>query len=170
MTADEKGTYSDGYVAARPHLLPMVGLSVSCGTGGAGRRLETLAEISRQVDRGDDFAVVANAVVQAVARLLSVQHAGLWLHDDSVDTLRLGAWAPEGAMCPRTVVPVGDSLAGSVLRSGRPYVTREVETDRFHEEELPHADRSKAAALVSFSHRDRSLGVLVALSTRAHAF
>jgi GAF domain-containing protein len=110
------------------------------------------------------------AAVQAAARLLGVKQVALWLHDDSVDVLRLGARVPTTDGPAEVALAVDDNLAGSVLRSGRPYVTSSLAQHPLWKPALGHSGPEESGMFVPFFYHERPLGLLVAVGTHGRTF
>ena len=148
--------------------MPSAGRGQAAASGG--QRLRALAELSRLVSASLEPGAVLDAAVAAAARLLAVEDVRLWLHDPEADVLRPAAQAPAGSVAPDVAVPVDASIAGSVLRSGRPFVTDQVTTHPLWRALVAWGEQPASALFVPFSHQERPLGVLVAVSARERAF
>ncbi|MBA2450916.1 MAG: GAF domain-containing sensor histidine kinase [Chloroflexi bacterium] len=131
---------------------------------------DSLADLARPLPAGVDLAVALEPSVETVARLLKVRQVQVWLHDPDADVLRLAARAPDGGPPNGSLLPIADSLCGFVLRREQPFTTRQIADHPRWRRHFPLDDRMKSGAFLPFSHQDRPLGVLAALSTRARTF
>jgi GAF domain-containing protein len=129
-----------------------------------------LAE-SSELSSGIEPQAAMETCVRATARVLGLSDVVLWLHDSSAEVLRLGAVVPSDELSTdKMILPVEDSVSGSVLRSGQPFVTHQLIKHPLWKSALPHADPPQSGLFVPFFYRGRALGVVAAVSARERIF
>ena len=141
------------------------------GTAGGGEeRLRALAELGRLVIAGPESAVVLDAAVAAVARLLDVEQVGFWMHDSAAGVLRPAAQVSAGGPAADAAEPIDAALADPVLHAGHSFETDDVDACPLWSRLAASAERPASALCVPVRDRERPLGALVAAGDPTRSF
>lgn len=136
-------------------------------------RLQRVLEISQTLTSTFDLEEVLPLILSAATELTETEAASILLLNESGTELRFAASNGRGQAdrLASLRVPIGGSLAGSILQSGRPMVIDDVQHDPRHftgvDKQLDFQSRSLLG--VPLILRERPIGVLEALNKRDNA-
>lgn len=132
-------------------------------------RLRRILDISQTLTSTFDLDEVLHLILSAATELTDTEAASLMLLDEGGTELRFAA--SNGRQLDKLAtlrVPIGGSIAGSILRAGKPMVIDDVQQDPRH---FPGVDRqlgfqTQSLLGVPLMLRERAIGVLEALNKR----
>jgi len=135
-------------------------------------RLQRILEISQTLTSTFDLDELLHLILSAATELTDTEAASLMLLNESGTELRFAASnGREMNKLASLRVPIGGSLAGSILMAGRPMVIDDVQHDPRHftgvDKQLDFQSRSLLG--VPLMLRERPIGVLEALNKRDNA-
>jgi signal transduction histidine kinase len=132
-------------------------------------RLRRILDISQSLTSTFDLDEVLHLILSAATELTDTEAASLMLLDEGGTELRFAA--SNGRQLDKLTtlrVPIGGSIAGSILLAGKPMVIENVQQDPRH---FPGVDRqlnfrTQSLLGVPLMLRERAIGVLEALNKR----
>lgn len=132
-------------------------------------RLQRILDISQSLTSTFDLDEVLHLILSAATELTNTEAASLMLLDEGGTELRFAA--SNGRQLDKLTtlrVPIGGSIAGSILLAGKPMVIENVQQDPRH---FPGVDRqlnfqTQSLLGVPLMLRERAIGVLEALNKR----
>jgi len=108
--------------------------------------MDAVCELSRAIVRAREPAEVYDIVLDAAARLLSVEKASIMVYDPSIRALRIAAArGMDRETMEKAVVRVGEGISGRVFASNEPVLVREISAA----ESGPGRDRYRTRSLIS---------------------
>jgi formate hydrogenlyase transcriptional activator len=131
-------------------------------------RFRTLLSINNAIISNLTRDALFHAIAEALRPVLAFDRTAVFLHDPRADVLRL--FVLESSLPSRYFVvglemPVQGSHVGRVFSTQRPFLRRDLATEReYPPEEHAHGDGVRSYVIVPLTARGRGLGVLAAAS------
>jgi signal transduction histidine kinase len=127
------------------------------------QQLSRILEISQQLTSTLDLELLLQEIIGAAAELTATEAASIMLYDEKAGELRFAAATGLGAeQLARLRVPIDNSIAGSIFKSGRAMLITEANKDPRHYDRIDEAIEFHTRTIlgVPLSLKDRNIGVL----------
>jgi len=127
------------------------------------QQLSRILEISQQLTSTLDLELLLQEIIRAAAELTATEAASIMLYDEKADELRFAAATGLGAeQLALMRVPIDNSIAGSIFKSGRAMLITEANKDPRHYDRIDEAIEFDTRTIlgVPLSLKDRNIGVL----------
>ena len=136
------------------------------------QQLSRILEISQQLTSTLDLELLFQEIIGAAAELTRTEAASIMLSDEKAGELRFAAATSSNAEeLARLRVPIDNSIAGSIFKSGRPMLITEADKDPRHYDRIDQAIDFETRTIlgVPLSLKDRNIGVLEVINKRGDA-
>ena len=139
-------------------------------------RLETLNEIGRVMSSTLDLQTLYETIYQQVGRVMDASQFFLALHREGDETVEVPYLREEGALLLDQVMPFGDSITSTIIRTGTPVLFH---TTAEYDEHLQRfglaasivgEKDSESGIFVPLNTGSRTIGALTVQSPLAHAY
>jgi signal transduction histidine kinase len=135
-------------------------------------KLSRILEINQQLTSMLELGPLLQKIIEAAAELTETEAASIMLYDEKSDELRFAAAKSLTAeqLAPLRV-PIENSIAGSIFRSGRPMLITEADKDPRHYDRIDQAIDFQTRMIlgVPLSLKDRNIGVLEVINKLSDA-
>ena len=132
-------------------------------------RLEMMLEVSRALNSTLDLDVLLQSIIKVAIQLTDTEAASILLLDEKKDELHFQAVAGEKQGQLETIsVPLDDSIAGWIIKSGEPIVIYNLREDERHYSEIDRLTDFETRSIlgVPLTIKDRIIGVIEVLNKR----
>jgi diguanylate cyclase (GGDEF)-like protein len=139
-------------------------------------RLETLNEIGRVMSSTLDLQTLYETIYQQIGRVMDASQFFIALHREEEGIIEVPYLREEGALTLDQVVPFGESMTSTIIRTGTPILfhTTEEYDGRLRAFGLAASivgeKDSESGIFVPLNTGSRTIGALTVQSTRAHAY